>query len=77
MLNKRITRAEVSDLLALRGIPLDVGIYRLRNRSTLECGLDQSRTTDHRSGITNNPNREDDPTLPQKVPRGRSWQGRL
>ena len=51
-----------NDLLTLRGIPLDVYNYRLGNRSALEWVIDQYRvTTDPRSGITNDPNREDDP----------------
>jgi predicted helicase len=37
--------------------------YRLGNRSALEWIIDQYRaSTDKRSGITNDPNREDDPT---------------
>lgn len=36
--------------------------YRLGNRSALEWVIDQYRvTTDKRSGITNDPNRTDDP----------------
>ena len=67
----RVTRMKVSkdktelkynDFLTLRGIPLDVYNYRLGNRSALEWIVDQYRvTTDSRSGITNDPNREDDP----------------
>ncbi len=51
-----------NDFLTLRGIPLDVYNYRLGNRSALEWVIDQYRvTTDPRSGITNDPNRADDP----------------
>lgn len=62
-LNKK-DRSELkyNDFLTLRGIPLDVYNYRLGNRSALEWVIDQYRvTTDPRSGITNDPNREDDP----------------
>ena len=62
-LNKK-DRSELryNDFLTLRGIPLDVYNYRLGNRSALEWVIDQYRvTTDSRSGITNDPNREDDP----------------
>ena len=51
-----------NDFLTLRGIPLDAYNYRLGNRSALEWVVDQYRvTTDARSGIVNDPNREDDP----------------
>lgn len=44
------------------GIPPEVYDYRLENRSALEWIIDQYQvTTDKRSGITNDPNREDDP----------------
>ncbi len=50
-----------NDFLTLRGIPLDVYNYRLGNRSALEWVIDQYRvTTDPRSSITNDPNRQDD-----------------
>jgi predicted helicase len=49
--------------LTLRGIPPATFEYRLGNRSALEWVIDQYRvSTDSRSGITNDPNREDDPT---------------
>ena len=48
--------------LTLRGIPPATFDYRLGNRSALEWVIDQYRvSTDPRSGITNDPNREDDP----------------
>ncbi len=61
-LSKDKTELKYNDFLTLRGIPLDVYDYRLGNRSALEWVIDQYRvTTDVRSGITNDPNREDDP----------------
>jgi len=51
----------VNDSLTLAGIPPAVYNYRLGNRSALEWVIDQYRvTTDTRSGITSDPNREDD-----------------
>ena len=48
------------NFLLLHG--LSPAAYRLGNRSALEWVIDQYRvTTDARSGITNDPNREDDP----------------
>ena len=48
--------------LTLAGIPPEVFEYRLGNRSALEWVIDQYQvSTDKRSGITSNPNREDDP----------------
>ena len=48
--------------LALTGIPKEVYAYRLGNRSALEWVIDQYQvSTDKRSGITNDPNRPDDP----------------
>lgn len=45
-----------------RGIPPEVYEYRLGNRSALKWIVDQYRvSTDARSGIVNDPNREDDP----------------
>ncbi|MBS1902142.1 MAG: N-6 DNA methylase [Bacteroidetes bacterium] len=47
--------------LTLRGIPPEVFDYKLGNRSALEWVIDQYQvSTDKRSGITNDPNREDD-----------------
>ncbi|HXF13859.1 MAG TPA: type ISP restriction/modification enzyme, partial [Terriglobales bacterium] len=46
----------------LRGIPPETYEYRLGNRSALEWVVDQYQiSTDKRSGIVNDPNREDDP----------------
>ena len=61
-LSKDKTELKYNDFLTVRKIPLDVYNYRLGNRSALEWVIDQYRiTTDPRSGITNDPNREDDP----------------
>jgi predicted helicase len=44
------------------GIPPEAFEYRLGNRSALEWVIDQYQvSTDKRSGITNDPNRPDDP----------------
>lgn len=51
-----------NEALTLRGIPPEVERYRLGHRSALGWVVDQYRvTTDKRSGIVNDPNREDDP----------------
>jgi predicted helicase len=52
-----------NDFLTLSGIPPEVFEYRLGNRSAaLEWVIDQYQvSTDKRSGITNDPNRKDDP----------------
>ena len=51
-----------NSFLALSGIPPEVFEYRLGNRSALEWVMDQYQvSTDKRSGITNDPNRADDP----------------
>jgi predicted helicase len=51
-----------NDFLTLSGIPPEVFEYRLGNRSALEWIIDQYQdSTDNRSGITNDPNRADDP----------------
>jgi len=51
-----------NDFLTLRGIPAAAYDYRLGNRSALEWVIDQYQvSTDKRSGIVNDPNREDDP----------------
>ncbi|MCA1621626.1 MAG: N-6 DNA methylase [Acidobacteria bacterium] len=51
-----------NDFLTLSGVPPEVFEYRLGNRSALEWVIDQYQlTTDRRSGITNDPNRADDP----------------
>jgi predicted helicase len=51
-----------NDKLTLRGIPPEVFDYKLGNRSALDWVIDQYQvSTDKRSGITNDPNREDEP----------------
>ncbi len=62
----RLTKDKIAlvynDFLTLAGIPEAAFAYRLGNRSALEWVIDQYQThTDPRSGITNDPNREDDP----------------
>ena len=60
--SKDKTQLRYNDYLTLEGIPLEVFDYRLGNRSALEWVVDQYRVkTDKRSGIVNNPNREEDP----------------
>jgi predicted helicase len=50
-----------NDFLTLTGIPKETYDYRLGNRSALEWVIDQYQvSTDKRSGITNDPNRDDD-----------------
>src|SRR5688572_12930941 len=61
-LSKDKTRLVVNKSLALAGIPPEALEYRLGNRSALEWVIDQYQvSTDKRSGITSDPNREDDP----------------
>lgn len=51
-----------NEFLTLAGVPPEAFEYRLGNRSALEWVIDQYQlTTDRRSGITNDPNRADDP----------------
>jgi predicted helicase len=51
-----------NEFLTLSGIPPEVFEYRLGNRSALDWMIDQYQvSTDKRSGITNDPNRPDDP----------------
>jgi predicted helicase len=51
-----------NDFLTLKGIPPETYEYRLGNRSALEWIVDQYQvSTDERSGISNDPNREEDP----------------
>jgi predicted helicase len=62
----KLTRDKTSlvynDFLTLEGIPPETFEYRLGNRSALERVIDQYQvSTDKRSGITNDPNRPDDP----------------
>ncbi|MEK6301849.1 MAG: type ISP restriction/modification enzyme [Acidobacteriota bacterium] len=61
-LTKDKTEIIYNDFLRLSGIPLECFEYRLGNRSALEWVIDQYQvSTDKRSGITNDPNRADDP----------------
>jgi predicted helicase len=61
-LSKDKLRLAVNPSLTLAGIPPEVYEYRLGNRSALEWVIDQYQvSTDKRSGITSDPNREDDP----------------
>lgn len=56
------TQLIVNDFLTLTGIPANVDEYKLGNRSALDWIVDQYQvSTDKRSGITNDPNRDDDP----------------
>ena len=60
-LSKDKSELRYNDFLLLRGIPAAAYDYRLGNRSGLEWVIDQYRvSTDPRSGIVNDPNREDD-----------------
>jgi len=61
-LSKDKTQLIYNQFLTLSGIPKETYEYRLGNRSALEWIVDQYQvSTDKRSGITNDPNREDDP----------------
>ena len=61
-LGKDKTTLFYNEFLTLRGIPPETYEYRLGNRSALEWVVDQYQvSTDKRSGITNDPNRADDP----------------
>lgn len=52
----------VNDSLTLAGFPAECFEYRLGNRNALEWVIDQYKvSTDKRSGITSDPNRDDDP----------------
>ena len=60
--SKDKTQIMYNDFLTLDGIPPEVLAYQLGNRSALEWIIDQYRVKeDKRSGIINDPNREDDP----------------
>ncbi len=60
--SKDKTQIVYNDFLTLDGIPPEVLAYQLGNRSALEWIIDQYRVKeDKRSGIVNDPNREDDP----------------
>ena len=61
-LSKDKSKLRYNEFLTLSGIPAEAYEYRLGNRSALEWVVDQYRvSTDKRSGIVNDPNREDDP----------------
>ncbi len=60
--SKDKTRLKYNEFLTLEGIPAEVFDYQLGNRSALEWVVDQYRVkVDKRSGIKNDPNREEDP----------------
>jgi predicted helicase len=62
-LSKDKTSLIYNKSLTLSGIPPETYEYRLGNRSALEWIIDQYQvSTDKRSGIMNDPNRQDDPT---------------
>ncbi len=61
-LSRDKTQIRYNEFLTLEGIPAQAFDYRLGNRSALEWVLDQYRVkVDKRSGIVNDPNRDDDP----------------
>jgi len=61
-LSKDKTQLVINESLTLADIPPEAFAYRLGNRSALEWVIDQYQvTTDKRSGITSDPNREDEP----------------
>jgi predicted helicase len=61
-LSKDKTAVVYNDFLTLAGVPEAAFAYRLGNRSALEWVIDQYQvSTDGRSGITNDPNRADEP----------------
>jgi len=61
-LNKDKTQLVINESLTLADIPPEAFAYRLGNRSALEWVIDQYQvTTDKRSGITSDPNREGEP----------------
>jgi predicted helicase len=61
-LSKDKSKLRYNKFLTLCGIPPSVYEYRLGNRSALEWIVDQYRVSkDPRSGIVNDPNKEDDP----------------
>ena len=60
--NKDKTAIIYNDFLTMDGIPPEAHEYRLGNRSALDWIVDQYKVSiDKRSGITNDPNRDDDP----------------
>jgi predicted helicase len=61
-LSKDKSTLTYNEWLTLKCIPRETYDYRLGNRSALEWVVDQYQvSTDKRSGIVNDPNREDDP----------------
>jgi predicted helicase len=61
-LSKDKKSLRINESLTLARIPPEVFEYRLGNRSALEWVIDQYQvSTDKRSGITSDPNRDDDP----------------
>ena len=61
-LSKDKTQLIYNDFLTVDGIPPEVYDYRLGTRSALEWVVDQYRVkVDKRSGIVNDPNRDDEP----------------
>ena len=61
-LSKDKTQLKYNSFLTLSNITPQVYEYRLGNRSALEWVIDQYQiSTDKRSGIVNDPNREEDP----------------
>ena len=61
-LSKDKAKIIYNDFLTLAGIPIETFEYRLGNRSALEWVIDQYQvSTDKRSGVNTDPNREDDP----------------
>jgi predicted helicase len=61
-LSKDKSALVVNDTLTLADVPPEVYQYRLGNRSALEWVVDQYQvSTDKRSGIVTDPNRDDDP----------------
>ena len=59
-LSKDKTQLRYNEFLTLSGIPPEVYEYRMGNRSALEWVVDKYRvSTDKRSGIVNDPNREE------------------
>jgi len=61
-LSKDKKSIKYNDFLTLSGIPYEVFGYKLGNRSALDWIIDQYQIiTDKRSGITNDPNRQDEP----------------
>lgn len=62
LLSKDKLRLTVNSSLTLAGIPPEAFEYRLGNRSAVEWVIDQYQVSTYkRSGITSDPNREDDP----------------